>query len=245
MGKRESDRRSAGVVERIVGFAPELRQGEDGSEVIGLRGHAAVFDTNSVPLFDFWEGSFVERIRPGAFTKTLREADVRLLINHDPSLLLARNTAGTLRLAEDATGLAVDADVAPTTYARDLVANMRLGNISQMSFAFRIVKESWTETHDGLPLRNVEEAALSDVSVVTYPAYPATDAGLRSRYNAIVAEISGEPSPDRYPLLRAAQAALAEVIERLEPPTRHSDVARVIDLARRRLDLDGRRAGYR
>lgn len=152
--------------------------GEDG--VIAIRGHAAVFNRYSQPLYSFFEGRFVEQIAPGAFAKTLAEHDIRLLINHDPNLILARTASGTLRLSEDNIGLAVDADMAPTSYARDLALSIERGDVSQMSFRFEALQEDWSETSEGTPLRTVLEAKLYDNSIVTFPAYTDTDVALRS-----------------------------------------------------------------
>lgn len=149
--------------------------GDDSS--IGFRGHAAVFDTRT------WIGSkrwgFWEELAPGAFTKTLGEADVRFLHNHNPDLILGRNTAGTLRLSEDEVGLEVDADMAPTSYASDLAISLERGDITQMSFAFDMIAYEWSYLADGTELLRHTEVALWDVSTVTYPAYVETDAALR------------------------------------------------------------------
>jgi hypothetical protein len=66
-------------------------EGDDGTPV--LEGYAAVFNRWSVDL-----GGFRERIAPGAFTKTVREADVVALWNHDDGHLLGRIASGTLTL---------------------------------------------------------------------------------------------------------------------------------------------------
>ena len=50
-------------------------------------------------------GGFVERVMPGAFTKTLLESDIRALFNHDPNFVLGRNKAGTLTFADQAGSL--------------------------------------------------------------------------------------------------------------------------------------------
>lgn len=156
----------------------QRRDGDGGDGSIGFTGHAIVWNTPT------WIGSkrwgFWEQIAPEAVTKTLQEADVRFLQNHDPNLLLARNKAGTLRLSSDATGLAVDADMAPVTYAQDLAVLLERGDISQMSFAFEELAYKYEEADDGEALYTVTELRLFDVSVVTYPAYESTDAGLRS-----------------------------------------------------------------
>ena len=167
----------------------EARQAEDGT--MRLSGYAAVFNEDSVPL------PFLERIAPGAFRKTLTETpDVRLLINHE-GLPLARTKNGTLRLREDEAGLYMDADLPDTQAARDLYTLVERGDVDQMSFAFRVIRQKWNEDRSR---RVLTELSLSDgdVSVVTYPAYPATTVEAREHLqNAIQAvkegrEISGE-----------------------------------------------------
>jgi hypothetical protein len=143
----------------------EARQAEDGT--MRLRGYAAVFNDASVPL------PFKETIAPGAFRKTLSETpDVRLLINHE-GLPLARTKNGTLTLSEDGRGLFMDAIIADTTEGRDLYKLVERGDVDQMSFAFRVIRQKWSEDRS---VRTLTEVSLADgdVSVVTYPAYPTT-----------------------------------------------------------------------
>jgi len=143
----------------------EARQAEDGT--MRLRGYAAVFNDASVPL------PFKETIAPGAFRKTLSETpDVRLLINHE-GLPLARTKNGTLTLSEDGRGLFMDAVIADTTEGRDLYKLVERGDVDQMSFAFRVIRQKWSEDRS---VRTLTEVSLADgdVSVVTYPAYPTT-----------------------------------------------------------------------
>jgi len=167
----------------------ETRQEDDG--VMRLSGYAAVFSDASVPL------PFVERIAPGAFRKTLSETpDVRLLINHE-GLPLARTKNDTLRLSEDEFGLRFDADLPDTTEARDLWTLIQRGDVDQMSFAFRVIRQKWSADRTERTLTEVSLAD-GDVSVVTYPAYPTTSVEAREHLqNAIQAvkegrEISGE-----------------------------------------------------
>lgn len=141
-----------------------------------LSGHAAVFD-RSVEL---WPG-YHERIAPGAFAAALKGSDVRALINHDASLLIGRESAGTLQLREDATGLAFSVDLPDTAAARDLKALIERGDISGASFGFMPGKFQRSRTEDGGQLiTHTEIAQLRDVSPVTFPAYDATDVSLRS-----------------------------------------------------------------
>lgn len=158
----------------------EVRTNADGTVRVG--GHAAVFDT-ATQIGPPGIG-FEERIAPGAFKKTISDgADVRLLFNHNPDLVLARTKSGTLTLSEDKVGLAVAADLAPTTVGRDLAILLQRGDVSQMSFGFQVVKDIW-ETQRGSDgsdheVRTILEARLFDVSAVTYPAYDETDLAIR------------------------------------------------------------------
>jgi HK97 family phage prohead protease len=150
----------------------EARQAEDG--VMRLSGYAAVFNDASVPL------PFKERIAPGAFRKTLSEApDVRLLINHD-GLPLARTKNGTLVLTEDDRGLRFDAELADTQEARDIYTLVERGDVDQMSFAFRVIRQNWSKDKAERTLTEVSLAD-GDVSVVTYPAYPTTTVEARQK----------------------------------------------------------------
>jgi hypothetical protein len=150
----------------------EARQAEDG--VMRLSGYAAVFNDASVPL------PFKERIAPGAFRKTLNEMpDVRLLINHE-GLPLARTKNGTLTLTEDDRGLRFDAELADTQEARDIYTLVQRGDVDQMSFAFRVIRQNWSKDKTERTLTEVSLAD-GDVSVVTYPAYPTTSVEARKK----------------------------------------------------------------
>lgn len=138
-----------------------------------LHGYAAVFDAPSEPM------PFTEFVRRGAFAKTLNDgADVRLLVDHE-GVPLARTKSGTLVLEEDERGLRVEAQLDPMNPdAQRVLSAMRRGDLSQMSFAFKTVKDSWNKERS---VRELKEVQLFDVSVVTYPAYEDTIVSLRSR----------------------------------------------------------------
>jgi hypothetical protein len=153
----------------------EMRASEDGNV---FTGYAAIFDSPSEPM------PFVEYVRKGAFAKTLNDgADVRLLIDHE-GVPLARTKSGTLMLEEDDRGLRVEASLDPMNPdAQRVISAMRRGDLSQMSFAFRTIKDSVSA--DGM-VRELREVQLFDVSVVTYPAYEDTIAELRRSQPVIV-----------------------------------------------------------
>lgn len=149
-----------------------------------IEGYAAVFNSPSEEIEE-WGFRFTEIIRPGAFAKTLKEADVRALVNHDVHYVLGRTSAGTLLLTEDKRGLAVDVEPPDTQWARDLMKSMRRGDVREMSFAFNVVKERFTEDSERRTvLRELLEVKLFDVSVVTFPSYPTTSAAVRGIWQA-------------------------------------------------------------
>lgn len=151
-------------------FPLEVR--EVNPEKRAIIGHAAVFDT----ITDL--GWFKERVAKGAFAESIKQDDIRALFNHDPNIVLGRNKAGTLRLYEDDKGLAVEIDLPDTQWARDLRVSMERGDINQMSFGFEVIDASW-DTVNGEEVRTLKRVKLWDVSPVTFPAYPTTDASLR------------------------------------------------------------------
>ena len=152
---------------RYFNIETRTEKREDGSTTI--TGHAAVFNKLSSDL-----GGFREIIAPNAFESVLSD-DVRALINHDPNLLLARTTSGTLNLEQTNEGLQYSFDVPDTSYGRDLIISMERKDITQSSFAFTIEDDSWETTEDG-EIRTINKVKqLYDVSPVTYPAYPSAD----------------------------------------------------------------------
>ncbi len=152
---------------RIFNIDTRAEETEDGNKKI--IGHASMYGIRSENL-----GGFYEFIEDGAFTpELLDKSDTRALINHDPNLILARTTSGTLRLNGDDKGLRYEFDVPNTTYGKDLVVSMERGDINQSSFAFTVDKDEWTTDDDGNNIRTIKKIKrLYDVSAVTYPAYP-------------------------------------------------------------------------
>lgn len=183
-------------------------------------GYAAKFDTRSHDL-----GGFIETVRGGAFRRALSEGqDVRALINHDAGLILGRTASGTLKLAEDSTGLHYEVAAPDTSYARDLAESMQRGDVTQSSFSFRVRQDDWQKEGRGR-LRTLIDVDLLDVSPVTYPAYEDTESGLLGAARAlrVACEARGwdlaaddmtgswnplPPAPDSNDVLRVALRAV-------------------------------------
>ena len=152
----------------------ELRDAIDGAGMT-FTGYAAVFNSDSEPL------PFIERIAPGAFSRSLRSRnEIKMFVNHDTGQVLASKRAGTLRLSEDSHGLRVEADLPDTTAGRDMAYLIKRGDVADMSFGFSVPRggDSWSD--DGAT-RELREVRLHEVSVIPgWPAYTATSTSVRS-----------------------------------------------------------------
>jgi len=180
------------LIERRYLPACELRAKSAGG--LTITGHAAVFDKLSDEIY-----GFRERIAPGAFAETIEKDDIRALWNHDANFVLGRNKAGTLKLAEDDIGLAIEAELPDTTFARDLMKSIERGDVSQMSFGFVTPPsgDDW-RMENGQVIRTLNKVQLFDVSPVTYPAYPQTDVSARSLFAERIKALSAATQPDNF-----------------------------------------------
>lgn len=161
----------------------EFRSTSDGHS---LQGYAAVFGAQSAPL------PYVETVTPGAFARTLTQPPngrQTLVVDHDDGQLLASTRTTRLRLAEDKTGLLVDADLPDTSYARDLRELSDAGELGGMSFEFSATKGGAPFSSDG-KRRTLREVRMYHVTVLTgkTPAYAETTAAVRALANGIGAD---------------------------------------------------------
>mgnify|MGYP003110111635 FL=1 len=158
---------------------------DDGTNVIS--GYAAVYyrADDAGTQYELLPEYF-ERIKTGAFDRALAERqDVRALFNHDPNHVLGRSKSGTLRMTADSVGLRYEIDLPNTQTARDLAESVKRGDVSGSSFAFSVTSEGQEieRAKDGTTYRNIKDADLYDVSVVTYPAYESATSGIRTAEN--------------------------------------------------------------
>lgn len=148
----------------------EVRAEGDG---MSFTGYASVFNSPSEDL-----GGFIEYVAPGAFKRSLQSRnEVKLLWNHDAGEPLASLRGGTMQLVEDEIGLKVTAQLPNTTRGRDVAELLRTNVISEMSFGFNVIRDSWSR--DG-QTRTLESVRLFEASIVSFGAYKATTASVRS-----------------------------------------------------------------
>lgn len=138
-----------------------------------LVGYVATFNTEATI------GTFTETIKPGAFRASLASgADVLALADHDPKAVLGRTRSGTLKLSEDAKGLAFELALPDTQHGRDLLALAERGDLGGCSFGFTVPDGGDHWSGDTRELRSVR---LHEVSIVqSWPAYGQTSVEARS-----------------------------------------------------------------
>jgi uncharacterized protein len=150
----------------------KTRAEQEGEMII--EGYFAVFGQQT----ELWPGAF-EEIAPEAFNSTLGN-DIRALINHDTSLVLGRNKAGTLELKVDSRGLWGHIKINQNdSDAVNLYERVKRGDVDQCSFGFNILREETDWRDDGSVKWIIKEIDLHEVSVVTFPAYAET--GVQAR----------------------------------------------------------------
>lgn len=148
---------------------------QDGNRI---GGYAAVYNAPSSPLrVAGLNGgkAFTERVDPGAFTQSLSENNVQLLVQHDPGRIIADSRSGLLSLRSDDKGLAYDVQLPDTSLARDTRALVEAGVLREMSFGFYVRQDSWKSG-----VRTLQQVDLREVSIVPAGAYSQTSAEART-----------------------------------------------------------------
>lgn len=123
-----------------------------------------------------YEGHFMEKIKPGAFARTIRERGpagankIRLLEQHDPRAF----PVGIATLLEERSkGLFAAFRIAATDRGDEVLTLVRDGIIDGLSIGFQVVSDDWSDRHiaSGLKVREIHEVKLREISIVTEQAY--------------------------------------------------------------------------
>lgn len=156
-----------------------------------IEGYALKFNRQSDVLGGGWGPAFRETIDPHALDNT-DMSNVVATFNHDENQVLGR-TGVNLQLSVDNIGLKFQVQPTDTQLARDLMTNIAAGIINQCSFAFTIPDDSNAQDWEESSEDNVDYTRkinqidhLYDVSVVTTPAYPDTEAVVGQRSKKLV-----------------------------------------------------------
>jgi len=165
---------------RITSAPITVLEGEKkGKMVYTIRGYASLFD------IEFDLGLKTESVAFGAFDGAIM-TDIRCLFNHDPSLILGRNTTNTCKVGVDNLGLWYSCILPDSPNGENVRVAIERGDVTQCSFAFRLPNPYTSDggilviqptkangrTKPHQIITRIHE--VGDVSPVTYPANPAT-----------------------------------------------------------------------
>lgn len=154
------------------------------NDSVEVEGYVNAVERKSRPLMSRM-GRFIERICKGAFKKSIeRNDDVRLLLNHDPNIDLGGTRDGNLELTEDNIGLHARATISD----KDVVQKAKNGDLVGWSFGFLDRDVEQKRDEDGIPLRDVKDLDLKEVSLLDRtktPAYDGTLVSIRSEEESI------------------------------------------------------------
>lgn len=222
----------------------ELRTEGDGNTLVGY-----FIRYNKPTIIDSWEGKFREIIAPGAAARTLKNNanQVKVLFNHgmDPSIgdkPLGKPSV----IREDEKGVWAEVPLSDTSYNQDIRALLRDGALDGGSFRFSVPTngDTWEYPKTGLPTRSITEFKLHEFGPVTFPAYAATTAGVRSREEfSLWRTLPEQTQAQLFQVMTATRSAspalgtddeqLGEEEDSTDPDSIHSSVT----LAQRRRDL--------
>lgn len=185
-------------LERSVPFQLVRADGAEEGDGRTLTGYAALFDVATE--INSWEGTFTEKIRKGAFKKTIREQTPVMQFDHGRHPLIGSIPIGSIAdLREDDQGLYVEGRITDNWLmqpVRDAIAEK---SVNGMSFRFEVVREEWRDVNGKLvkpeevydllwmpgergPLqRELIELKCRELGPVVFPAYAGTSVSVRAR----------------------------------------------------------------
>ena len=184
-----------GVATRLQAEAPALAKqyGTAEPRVVAFSGtRASVASTGNriTMLVAPWNsasvdlGGYREVYQPGCFDFV--SLDPRCNNAHSEAMILGRRGAGTCEFWEDATGLWASCTPPDATWAGDLIASLKRGDVRESSAGFFILQARW-EIKNGQKYRIVERAGLREAAVVAWGAYPESSAFVESPASAQLA----------------------------------------------------------
>jgi HK97 family phage prohead protease len=140
-----------------------------------------------------YEGHFMERFLPGAFTKAINDNrdSIRCLFHHGMDPSIGVKPLGVISsLEETDRGVEYDVDLFPADYVRNLVPGLEAG-VYGSSFKFSAIRKddvrgSKARNPKGLLERSIREASMRELGPTPFPAYKGTPTGLRSLTDDLV-----------------------------------------------------------
>lgn len=173
---------------------------------------------------EYDNGLWTETIARGALDGTDMK-DVRFLVNHNTDMIpLARsrnnnaNSTMQMTVEEDGMHIRVDLDTERNAEARSLYSAVERGDISGMSFMFRVDSDTWEDLESEHPRRTITGISkVFEVSAVTWPAYEQTSLEARSHAKALESAASVlESAREVYRRNKEREDRIKDTLRRLE-----------------------------
>jgi HK97 family phage prohead protease len=216
--------------------ATVLRAGAtaDGNTMVG---HFAVFNSWT-RIASAFEGTFMERIAPGAFDDTFRSkaSQIRVLYDHGADPQVGNKPLGTPEvLREDGTGAYYEVSLFDSSYVNELKPALRAGQLGS-SFRFKVLDEQWhapsertADNPEMLEERTITAVDLYEFGPVTFPAYADATAGLRSRTDEFIEHFLSDPKFVARFTERAGLATTERILATLPPTAQRADNVDPVD----------------
>ncbi len=190
-------------VVRAVASAVRAKPAESGAGMPTMEVRFSAFG-EWYEIESVWEGNFLERTERGAFAKTIAENrdNIKVLFNHGFDPQIGSKVLGKIEsLGEEKDSPVGIVSLFDTSYNRDLIPGLDAG-VYGSSMRMRVTREEWADApgvsdHNpkGLPERTIKEVRLAEFGPVTFPANPASTAGVRSLTDAYIEGLrSREPA---------------------------------------------------
>lgn len=204
---------------------PAPGAGQSGSLMFGY------FSTFDEPYLidDWYEGTFIERVAPGAYDDTIKNdvASMRVLYDHGFDPQLGNKPLGPIQtLRADKIGPYYEVPLLDTDYNRNfllpalrgqLISGQQVGSLLGSSFRFMVTAEVWDRTGKtssdnplGLPVRTITAAKVLEFGPVTFPANEGATSGVRSGTGSFADRLRSDPLS----LVRFTDRTSARVVER-------------------------------
>lgn len=173
----------------------ETREREDGNTEKIVSGYASTFNEP----YTLWENdkyTILEQVDSKAFDDA-DMSDIIFQYNHE-GRVFARVKNGTLEVGTDEKGLAIRANLGETEIGKELYEEIKGGYTDKMSFGFRVLEDSWTDTEDHetgkvTSLRTILRIGkVYDVSAVSIPANDGTSISVRSLSDGVIERLEAE-----------------------------------------------------
>lgn len=218
----------------------ELRAEGDGTDPNVLFGHFSTFN-EWYQVDSVWEGTFRERILPGAFADTIKNdrAGMRVLYDHGMDPNIGNKPLGPIReLKEDDKGAYFEVPLLQTDYNANFVVPALRGTLmdgttagSQLgsSFRFQVQEDQWKMSPKpskanpgGIPERSIVKARVFEFGPVTFPANAGATASARSVTDEWMARLATDAAFQRRFADRVGGKIAARVLADIPPEIRDS-----------------------